>query len=70
MFTEDPIRFIQIHEGKEDKWPKSLSLPQQRKKPHMHHPVSFQWFDKYEDIAAYVNKKQIGPLFPMKIDLW
>lgn len=40
------------------------------KKKHMHHPVSFQWFDKYEDIAAYVNKKQIGPLFPMKTDLW
>lgn len=32
MFTEDPIRFIQIHEGKEGKGPKSLSLPQQRKK--------------------------------------
>lgn len=55
--------------GKEGKWPKSLSVPQQTKE-HMHHPVSFQSFDEYKDILAYVNKKQIGPLFPMKIDLW
>lgn len=55
--------------GKRANDPNLCPYPSNEKK-HMHHPVSFQWFDKYEDIAAYVNKKQIGPLFPMKIDLW